>query len=121
MIEGGFYKETPYVQITLGSGLSVQTPLVVLDTEFTGDLQVTPQIADDLRLEVRGKMPIGLADGTIIDAPISIAYAKMEGELHPITVQILKGTPLMGIGFLTKFNYRAIVNCKYRTVFLERV
>ena len=41
MVNGIFAGNVPFVKIAVAWGQSVQTPLVVLDTGFTGDLQVT--------------------------------------------------------------------------------
>ena len=38
-----------------------------------------------------------------------------------IQVLISESMPLAGISFLTKFGYKAIVDCKYRTIALERM
>ncbi len=38
-----------------------------------------------------------------------------------IDVLISDSMPLAGISFLTKFNYKAIVDCRFKTVNLERV
>lgn len=43
MTTGVFIENTPFIRIALGWGRSVQTPFVILNTGFTGDLQVTPK------------------------------------------------------------------------------
>lgn len=92
-----------------------------MDTGFTGDLQVTPKIAEELGLKVTGVTKARLANGQILDVPVALALAVMEGKVNSIQVLISDSFPLAGISFLTKFGYRAIVNCKYRAVLLERV
>jgi len=99
----------------------VQTPLVILDTGFTGDLQVTPKMAQELGLLVGGVTPVTIANGQTVNAPFAIAFAAMEGRVNLIQVLIQEGVPLAGISFLSKFGYKATVDCKYRTVGLELV
>lgn len=47
MIQGVFVEDTPFIKVIVGWGQAVQTPFFVLDTGFTGDLQVTPIIAQE--------------------------------------------------------------------------
>lgn len=120
MIEGGFTGNIPFVKIGLTWGGLVQTPFAVLDTGFTGDLQVTPQIAKELGLETIGVIATKVATGQIMEVPIAAAVASMEGSQAPIEVLISENMPLVGINFLTKFGYKVIVDCKSRKVFLEK-
>ncbi|MBI4253207.1 hypothetical protein HY623_03475 [Candidatus Uhrbacteria bacterium] len=120
MITGSFVDNTPFVRIAIGWGRSVQTPLVVLDTGLTGDLQVTPKIARELDLEVIGATEARIASGDVVRVPVAIALAAMEGMTQTIQVIISESIPLVGIGFLSKFEYKAILDCKDKTVVLER-
>lgn len=120
MINGTFVENTPIIKIIVGWKQSVQTPFVVLDTGFTGDLQVTPNIAKELGLEVSGVTKTRIANGEIINVPTSLAIASMEGVKNYIQVLISESMPLAGINFLSKFSYKATVDCKYKTVTLEK-
>ena len=120
MISGNFVDNIPVVKVAVAWGQSVQTPFVVLDTGFTGDLQVTPKIARELGLEVAGVTKSRIANGQVVDVPTALALAAMEGVVMNIQVLISESMPLAGISFLSKFDYRAILDCKHRTVALER-
>jgi len=121
MILGTFVENIPLIQVIVGWGQSVQSPYFVLDTGFTGDLQVTPKIATDLGLNIVGVTPTRIANGQVINTPTALALASMEGAVNRIQVLISKSMPLAGISLLSKFGYKAIVDCKYRTVTLEKV
>lgn len=41
MVSGTFVENAPLIKVIISWGQSVQAPFVVLDTGFTGDLQVT--------------------------------------------------------------------------------
>ena len=99
----------------------MQVPFVILDTGFTGDLQVTPKIAQELNLKVIGVTKIRIANGQIVEVPVALALSVMEGIMNAIEVLISESMPLVGIGFLSKFSYKAMVDCKNRTVAVERV
>ena len=118
----GFFVQpnTPVIQITLGSGYGVQRPYVVLDTGFTGDLQVTPQIAQELNLIVTGVTPVRTATGDVANLPTANAIVSMEGITNYVQVLISRGFPLAGISFLVKFRYRALVDY-HGMVLLQRV
>lgn len=122
MIRGQFVnKDQPIVPATIAWNQSVQTSQFLLDTGFTGDLQVTPSIAKELGLEVSGVTPAKFADGVLRNVPTASAIADMEGITNYVQVIISNSFPLMGISFLEKFQYKAIVDCRYKTVELNRV
>jgi len=121
MVRGVFVENIPFVRVVVGWGQSVQASFVVLDTGFTGDIQVTPKIATELGLRVVGITKSRIANGQIVDVPTALALASMEGVANYIQILISESMPLAGISFLSKFNYKAIVDCKYRTVVLEKV
>jgi|ERR1043165_563664 predicted aspartyl protease len=122
MVEGNFVDgDKPVVQAVIPWNDAVQGPYFVLDTGFTGDLFVTPEIADELGLEVSGVLDGKTPGGDIINMPTATAIAVMEGQKLFVTAVIAKGWPLLGISFLQKFNYQAVVNCRYTKVRLEVV
>lgn len=121
MLSGIFSGDIPFIKVVVGWGQSVQAPYVVLDTGFTGDLQVTPKIAYELGLHVTGVTKAQIANGQTVDVPVALAIAAMEGARNYIQVLISDSMPLAGISFLSKFGYKATVDCKYKTVTLERM
>lgn len=120
MIKGQFTGEIPIVKVVIGWKDRLQEPFAVLDTGFTGDLQITPLIASELGLEIQGVINMKAANGHIFPIETAFATASMEGDQKNIRVLISDSTPLVGIGLLSKFDYKAIVDCKYRTVTLEK-
>jgi predicted aspartyl protease len=122
MVSGVFIQNNiPVLKILVAWGQALQTPFFILDTGFTGDLQVTPQIARDLGLQVTGVTNMRIANGQTVAVPTALALAAMEGAINYVQILISESMPLAGISFLSKFNYKAIVDCKYKTVVLERV
>lgn len=122
MVSGLFVQNNiPVVKVAVAWGQAIQTPFFILDTGFTGDLQVTPAIAKELGLQVTGVTNTRIANGQIVAVPTAQAIASMEGAVNFIQVLISESMPLAGISFLSKFNYKAIVDCKYKTVTLEMV
>ncbi len=99
----------------------MQSPFFVLDTGFTGYLQITSKMAAELRLEPAQVIPVKVASGQIVKVPTAFAFANMEGEKKYMEVLISDSLPLAGISLLSRFGYKAIVDCKYKTVELERV
>lgn len=121
MVSGKFIENTPLIKVIVAWGQSVQVPFIILDTGFTGDLQVTPEIARELNLKVVGVTKMQIANGQIVEVPVALAIAAMEGVINNIEVLISENMPLVGISFLSKFSYKAIIDCKHRTVALEMV
>ncbi len=120
MVSGTFTGNIPIIQVVIAWGQSVQSPFVVLDTGFTGDVQVTPQIAKELGLSVTGVTKARIANGATVTVSTALAIASMEGATNYIDVIISESMSLVGISFLSKFGYKATVDCKYRTVVLEK-
>ncbi len=121
-VEGTFVEsDKPMVPASVAWNQAVQTSYFILDTGFTGDLVVTPEIAKDLGLEISGVMPAKVAGNKIMNAPTATAFGVMEGRQLYVTVFIIDGWPLLGISFMEKFKYRAEVDCKNKKVKLEVV
>ena len=121
MVSGSLIQNVPWVQVILGYAQAVQAPFVILDTGFTGDVQVTPKIARELGLKITGVTPARIANGQIVQVPTALAVAAMEGRRTVVEVLISESMPLVGISFLTKFSYKAMVDCKNKLVALERM
>ncbi len=121
MVLGKIVENTPFVKVTVGYGTSVQKPVAILDTGFTGDLQVSPTIADQLELEPIGVARAKVAGGQSIKVMSAMAVAKMEEETRVIEVLISEGMPMIGMSFLSKFGYEARINYKNKKVVLEMV
>ena len=121
MVSGSLIQNVPWVKVILGYAQAVQAPFVILDTGFTGDVQVTPKIAKELGLKITGVTPARIANGQIVQVPTALAVAAMEGRRTVVEVLISESMPLVGISFLTKFSYKAMVDCKNKLVALERM
>lgn len=105
MVQGTFVENLPFIQVVIISGQSVQAPVVVLDTGFTGDLKVTPKIAKELGLEPLAVAKVEKADGKKEGVSAALAVASMEGVNNHVQVLISERLPLAGISFLSKFDY----------------
>jgi len=120
MITGVFLDNVPYIQVTLAWGSFVKNYWFTLDTGFTGDLHLPIRFSKELGLTPSSMVPVTIANGQTIQVPHALAIATMEGVVNYVQVGISEGSPLAGINFLMKFGYRAIVNCKHRTIILDK-
>ncbi len=121
MITGFFVDNTPWVEVVLTWGKNANNMAAILDTGFSGDLQVTPKIARELALPLLGKTEVKIANGSIVSTPVVLAATTMEGVHKQIQVLVSNGIPLLGINFLTRFSYKAIVDCKNRKISLNKL
>ncbi len=123
MVQGVFVdSDKPTVPVTIAWNEAVQITHFLLDTGFTGDLVITEQMAKDLGLEIMGVSSMKAVGHTAANFPIATAIASMEGNQLLVTAYIIPdGWPLLGISFMEKFNYKAEVDCKNKTVKLEVV
>jgi predicted aspartyl protease len=120
MITGVFVDDVPYIQVILAWGNFVKNYWFILDTGFTGDLQLPFSFSRELGLTPKSIVSVTIADGSTVQVPHALAIASMEGVVNYVQVGISNGSPLAGINFLTKFGYRAIVNCKHKTITLDK-
>ncbi len=120
MIKGIFQNNLPFISVTIGSEINIQERGFVLDTGFTGFLQITPTMAQALNLQAEGVATIKLANGTSVPMTTTTVVAALEGQAQKVTTMVADSLPLVGIKLLMLFGYKAIINCKYRTVELER-
>ena len=120
MVQGVFLENVPYVRIALAWGSFIKNYWFILDTGFTGDLQVPTSFAKELALTPSSIVPTTIANGETVQVPHALAIAALEGTTKYVQVGISNGSALLGINFLTKFGYRAVVNCKYRTITLDK-
>ena len=125
MLLGSFYQKDypniPFVEILIGWGHAIQQHTFVLDTGFTGDLKVTQTMANELGLEIIGITPLGMVNGTAENFRVALAIADMEGTKERVSVIIGDGLPVLGIGTLRKFGYKACIDCKHMIVNLEKM
>ncbi len=120
MITGAFAENSlPYVPIDVLWEDVVQSVLMVLDTGFTGDIKITPEIAQELNLTNFNIVSIKTGDGKVVDLPSYSAIASIPNTKLFVDVIVSEGVPLLGIGFLKKFGCKATVDCKNRVVQLE--
>ena len=120
MVQGIFEKNTPWIQVALAWSGFVKNYWFVLDTGFTGDLQLPFLFAKEMGITANSVVPTTIANGQTIQVPNALAVASMEGIANFVQVALSNGSPLAGINFLSKFGYTAIVDCKHRTVNLTK-
>ncbi len=116
MIEGKFIGDAAYIQIVIASGDAVQERFFIIDTGFSGFLQVSENIAMELNLDTKGVMTVRLANGSTEDAPVSTIRAFVGEKDGHVDVLILNTQPLMGIKFLKKFGCMLNLDCKNEKV-----
>jgi len=94
-------------------GAICASPFCYFRHRFYGGLTSnSKKIANELGLQVVGVTKTQIANGQIIEVPVALAIAAMEGAENYIQVLISESMPLVGISFLSKFSYKAIVDCK---------
>lgn len=120
MISGFFVGNIPWIEVLLTWGDSVYKTTAILDTGFSGDLQITPKIVEELDLPSVGMAKAKIANGATVKVNVVLAASVMEGISKDVQVLVSNGTPLAGINFLSKFSYKAIVDCKNKTVALQK-
>ncbi len=120
MVKGFMNGNVPFIIVSVLNGNNLLDIQFTLDTGFTEDLLVTHEIASELELDAENFSELYVANGEKVTLNFSNANAIMENENKKVQILVSNGIPLLGIGFLTKFGYKAIIDCKQRTVTLEK-
>jgi clan AA aspartic protease len=120
MVNGFMRGNIPLIVVTVVNKSNILDITFTLDTGFTEDLLITKEIANELEITPESYINIQNANGQTVGIDVSYANSIIENEKKEVQVFISDGLPLLGIGFLTKFGYRAIIDCKKRTVTLEK-
>ena len=79
MVHGFFDGNTPFISVIITWKTELQSHFVVLDTGFTGEMQLTSQEATDLGLQVTSVTRTMLASGEIREMQTAFVLASMEG------------------------------------------
>ena len=92
----------------------------VVDTGFTGFLTVTPALATELGLDLRGTSRATLADGSEVTFPQYGVAVLWDGQPRYIEADAADTTPLVGMRLLDRHNVNIDVEDGGR-VFIEAI
>lgn len=72
----------------------------VIDTGFTGDITMSPQVIQRIAPEYEGRTEVELADGSIAHTDAYIGSILWHGESREVRIFEAEGAPLIGMGLL---------------------
>ncbi|MBU1015290.1 hypothetical protein KKI17_02535 [Patescibacteria group bacterium] len=122
MIQGGFRGDgIPVVPLIVGWKSGVQEIIAMLDTGFSGELKVPPEVKKELGLVTTHIQPTLLANNQIEQSEAALAYASLEGATEEVTVLITPGFPAIGSGLLRRLNFALAINFRKNIVTLEKL
>ncbi len=108
---GVFYNNAPWIHVTMFWNGIVKPFWFIVDTGFTGGLQLPKSIADELGLPVIAVDKVKIANGAIIDTPVSNVVVNLNGKTIVTGVIISEnGDPLLGIRFLKDMELVMTIN-----------
>ncbi len=93
MVQGIFIENAPYIQVTLAWNVFVKNYWFILDTGFTGDLQIPHDWATELGITPTSVVPTTIANGETIQVPNALAVAAIEGVYDFVQVALSDGAP----------------------------
>ena|SRR3989338_10204225 len=121
MIQGLLRKDNrPAVPLSIGWSLGIQKIVAIVDTGFSGEVKLPPDIAVELGLTPTHVQAVLLANEQIAEVSASLAFVVIEGEKEEVGVLVAKGMPIMGVGLLSRLGFKLTVDFKARTVSLEK-
>ncbi|MEX1112521.1 MAG: hypothetical protein WEC84_03590 [Candidatus Andersenbacteria bacterium] len=119
MIKGQLIDNAPYVTIPLAWGQAVQDIVAKIDTAFDGDVKVSSARATQLNIPISHIENIRLADGQLVTMPSAIAYVELKGLVDSVEVLLASGDPIIGNGFMKKFDIVLTIDYPHQVVELE--
>lgn len=91
----------PLITIHVRDGRGGEAPLqAVIDTGFTGQLALPPDVAESLSLRFQGHGTATLADGHMERFEVYRATIAWHDRPHPVVVYAVPGFPLVGMEML---------------------
>ena len=72
----------------------------VIDTGFTGDIMMSPQIIQKLAPQYEGRTQVELADGSVTHIDAYIGLILWHGKSREVRIFEAEGTPLIGMNLL---------------------
>lgn len=113
--------DVPYIEVMVFLGKKAVRSVFVMDTGFSGDLKIDEQLARELGVIAIEEGHIANAQGEKIRVGRTRGYVELEGRKILVSIFILTGAQLAGIGLFSAFGYKVVVDCKHRTAHLEGV
>lgn len=98
--------------LLIGSKSSI-TLDAIIDTGFTGFIQVPPEVGAAIGLpDLQRVIPVTLADGSTISSQVSVSIARFMGMAKTGTVLMPAGShaTLVGMGFLRTFDVGLVIS-----------
>ena len=92
-----------YINVVVHASVANQPPAAIkaiLDTGFSGDLQMQPTQIAGLGLRYVGIAPMTLANGSKIPVSLYLATIDWDGTEREVVVQKSDGPPLLGMSLL---------------------
>jgi predicted aspartyl protease len=120
MIKGFFHGNIPYIDLDISWGTTTLTETFMIDTGFAGGIMLNPLLSAQLGLDILGSRTIRLADNTLSVVMEATSVIKIENEFNVVEVFISDGLPIVGMDFFHAFKYKLSIDCKERTVVLEK-
>ncbi len=114
-----FFDNKVLLSIQIAHKGKVQDPVFLLDTGFSGDLLITPEIARELELESDAVSDVVIVNGEKITMESGSLLASMSYKIKEMEVLISKGIPLIGMGFFNKFKSEIIIDCDKKIVNID--
>jgi predicted aspartyl protease len=116
MVNGAFldFINLPAIKVPIEFQGGVSAPLFIIDSGFSGFLKVNSETAKDLGME-ESKLDVAHfrnANGERIPARLAYGFAELENQKKSIEIIVADGPELLGIGFMSTFGYKAIIDCK---------
>lgn len=124
MVDGFFVtlRNLPAVKVLVSFGESmISGQDFILDSGFSGDVKVDVQTAQELGIPIDALSTTFIynANGEHIPVGFAHGFAEMEGKKRPVNIIVADGPHLVGMGFLSAFGYRAIIDAKNWECHLE--
>jgi len=105
MTEGFFTADgEPAIRLRVHGPVRARALQAVIDTGFTGELTLPPDLISALRLSFRTQEEVVLGDGTVRSVPLHVASVRFAGRNRRVLVGEAQTVPLVGTDLLRGFS-----------------
>lgn len=119
MITGYIRSDRPHIPIAIGQGQNVQEIVALVDTGFTGELKLSPELAKDLGITTKEVQDVMVGNGENAPHGVGRAYVSMDGIKREVSVFVGNGPTVIGIKLLRNFGFKLTVLPTENIFYLE--
>ena len=120
MLTGSIQFNRPLIEIAIGHGQNVQRVPALVDTGFTGELKMPPEIARGLEVTIEEVRTVTMGNAVAVPHGVGRTQVSLDGLQKEVRVLVGDGPTVIGISLMRNFGFKLTVIPSENVFYLER-